>query len=239
MGHNHFVNKTLSELQEVNRSLIEGYQHLPLLTLEEAIEIITPSIPRALEYVTIAKKKCNRKSTLLTQDESAAIYLYSMPISFFTRLNDALRAEDRHALKPWFAFLKLFINALEKLPSIKATIWRGVSGDVGSIFADGDVHIWWSVNSCSVDISVVKEYLHECGTLFAIDASHGKDISEYSVFPAEKEIVLMPGTRLRAKCYPLTVDSGFFLIHLQEENEKRSVRRKVKYALQKCANDEV
>ncbi len=239
MGHDRFVNSALSELKEANYSPIDGYQHLPVLTLEEATEKLIPLVPGVVDYVSKAKKKCYRISTLLTRDESAAIYLYSMPISFFSGLNEALRAEDRHALKPWFAFLRLFINALEKLPSIKATIWRGVSGDVGSIFADGDVHIWWSVNSCSVDISVVKEYLHECGTLFAIDASHGKDISEYSVFPAEKEIVLMPGTRLRARCYPLTFESRFFIIHLQEENEKRLVRRKVKYALQKCANDEV
>ena len=101
--------------------------------------------------LSTAKENYNRHSTLLTRDESAAIYLYSMPTSFFSRLNNTLRAENRHALKPWFAFLKLFITALEKLPSTKATIWRGVNYDDTLIFVDNDVHIWWSVNSCSMN----------------------------------------------------------------------------------------
>ncbi|UJR30722.1 hypothetical protein I4U23_018242 [Adineta vaga] len=59
---------------------------------------------------------------------SATIYLYSMPVPFFGRLNEALRDGNQHALKSWFTFLKLFINVLEKLPSRNKTIWRGVSG---------------------------------------------------------------------------------------------------------------
>jgi hypothetical protein len=38
MSHDRFVNSALSELQEANRNPIYGYQHLPVLTLEEATE---------------------------------------------------------------------------------------------------------------------------------------------------------------------------------------------------------
>jgi hypothetical protein len=227
MARDRFVNSALSELQEANRSPIYGYQHLPILTLEEATEKLIPLVPGVVDYVSKAKNKCNRSSALLTRDESAAIFLYSMPIPFFSRLNEALRAENRHALKPWFAFLKLFINALEKLPSTRRTVWRSVSSDVGSIFADGDVHIWWGVNSCSMDLKVVERFLGETGTVFAIDAIHGKDISAFSTFPDEQEIVLMPGTHVSAKCPSLNFENRFFLIHLQEENDQRLVRRKV------------
>jgi hypothetical protein len=221
MARDRFINSTLSELQEANCSPIYGYQHLPLLTLEEATETLIPLVPDVIYYVSTAKNECNRNTTLLTWDESAAIYLYSMPIPFFSLLNDTLRAENRHALQPWFAFLKLFITALMRLPSTKKTVWRGVSGDVGTVFDDGDVHIWWSVNSCSTDISVVEQYLDNSSTLFAIDASHGKDISEYSKFQTEKEIVLMPGTRVLAKAHSLNFEKGrFFLVHL-EENPQR------------------
>jgi hypothetical protein len=223
MAHERFVNTTLSELQEANRSPIYGYQHLPVLTLEEATEKIILLAPGIVYHVSKAKQDCNRSSLLLTRDESAAIYLYSMPISFFSCLNEALRAEDRHALKPWLAFLKLFITALEKLPSIKKTVWRGVSGDVGSVFDDGYVHTWWSINSCSADLSVVKQYIHNTGTLFDIDASHGKDISEYSIFHTEKEIVLMPGTHLRAKHHSFNFEDRFFLVYLEEEKSQRLV----------------
>jgi hypothetical protein len=231
MAHDRFVNKALSELQEANRSPIYGYQDLPVLTLEEATEKLISLVPGVVDYVSTAKKQCNRSSTLLTWDESAAIYIYSMRIPFFSRLNDTLRAENRDALKPWFAFLKLFINALEKLPSTKGTIWRGVAGDVSSIFTDGDVHIWWSVNSCSMDLKVVERYLDVTGTVFAIDTIYGKDISAFSTFPEEQEIVLMPGTHVSAKCLPLNFESRFFIIHLKEENEQRLVRRKVNQSL--------
>jgi hypothetical protein len=218
MPNDRFVNNTLSELQEANRSPIFGYEDSPVLTLEEAVEKIIPLISHAMDYVTTAKKNYNRHSDLLTQDESAAVYLYSMPTPFFSRLNDTLRIENRHALKPWFAFLKLFITALEKLPSTRKTVWRGVSGDVSSIFADTDVHIWWSVNSCSMDLKVVEKFLSETGTVFAIDAIDAKDISAFSTFPEEQEILLMPGTRVRAKCQSLNFESRFFLVHLEEEN---------------------
>jgi hypothetical protein len=220
MPNDRFVNNTLSELQEANRSPIFGYEDSPVLTLEEAVEKIVPLISHAMDYVTTAKKNYNRHSDLLTQDESAAVYLYSMPTPFFSRLNDTLRIENRHALKPWFAFLKLFITALEKLPSTRKTVWRGVSGDVSSIFADGDVHIWWSVNSCSMDLKVVEKFLSETGTVFAIDAIDAKDISAFSTFPEEQEIVLMPGTRVRALSLPLNFESRFFIVHLEEENPK-------------------
>ncbi|CAF1488706.1 unnamed protein product [Adineta steineri] len=126
MSENRFVNHSLSELHEANRSPIFGYEDSPILTLEDSVEKLTPFVPRIKDYVMTAKNKCNQHSDLLTKDESAAIYLYSMASSFFSSLNTALRAENRHALKPWFAYLKLLMTALKTLPSIKAVVWRGV-----------------------------------------------------------------------------------------------------------------
>ncbi|CAF1409587.1 unnamed protein product, partial [Didymodactylos carnosus] len=206
-------------LEEVNRNPIFDFKDSPLLTLEAAIEKVTPTISGCMEYVATAKKKYNRHSALLTRDESAAIYLYSMPTPIFARLNETLRAKTRHALKSWFAFLKLFITALEKLPSTQTTVWRGVSDyNVGSIFADNDVHIWWSVNSCSMDLRSIQSYLGENGTLFAIDVLDGKDVSAFSAVPDEQEVLLMPGTRLRARCESLSFIDRLSVLHLKEVN---------------------
>jgi hypothetical protein len=226
MAHNRFVNSALSELQEANRSPIDGYQYLPLLTLEEATENIISSVPAIVDYVSKAKKKCNRSSTLLTRDESAAIYLYSMPASLFSRLNEALRAKDRHELEPWFAFLKLFITAIEKLPSTKAIVWRGVNYDDTVSFVDNDVHVWWNINSCSMNPNVVEGFLGKSGTLFAIDTVHGKDITLFSAIPDEQEVVLMPGTLVRRKYESLNFDDRLFVLHLEEGNTKRLVHMK-------------
>jgi len=211
-----FINNVFSELDEANRSPIYGYQDLPLLPLEQATEKIIPLVPGLANYVAQAKQQCNQNSTILTWDESAAIYLYSMPIPFFSHLNKALRDENRHALKPWFAYLKLFMHALEKLPSVQTDVWRGVLGNTGSNLVKNDVRTWWSVNSCSTDLKVVELYLGEEGTLFAIKSLYGKDISLFSTFKAECEVVLMPGTRLYVKSDALNFKDHLFIVHLEE-----------------------
>ncbi|UJR18546.1 hypothetical protein I4U23_005453 [Adineta vaga] len=123
MENNHFINNTFEELDDANRNPIIGYENLSAMTLEDSIKEIIPLVSEVKDYVSRAKLKCKKHSTSLTEDESASIYLYSMPISFFGCLNESLRAKNRQALKPWFTFLKLFFNALEKLPSTNATIW--------------------------------------------------------------------------------------------------------------------
>jgi len=218
---NRFVNGGLSELQDANRSPIFGYQHLPVMTLEQAMETIIPIVPEVEEYVLLAKKHCNRTSSVLTRDESAAIYLYSMPTDFVSCLNNTLRAGNRHTLELWYAFLKLFISALGKLPSTKAIIWRGVNYDDTLTFVDNDVHIWWSVNSCSMNPNSVQPFLGENGTLFAIDAIQGKDISAFSAIPDEHDVVLMPGTRVRCKHESLNFIDRLFVLHLEEIKPQR------------------
>jgi len=90
-------------------------------------------------------------------------------------------------------------------------------GDVGSTLVKNDVKAWWSVTSCSTDLSVVQMYLGDTGTVFAIEAIQGKCISAYSVFQEEQEVVLMPGTRLRVKSPPLNFENRLFIVHLKEE----------------------
>jgi hypothetical protein len=210
-----FVYDTLSKLQESNDNALFDYENFPLRTLEEAVEEIILRIPCAMDYVKVAKKKCNQQSTVLKCDESAAIYLYTMSTSVFSSFNNALRSENRYVLEPWFAFLKLFMTALKKLPSVKGTVWRGISSDADLASSSHDTRILWPVTSCSMDFETLKLLLGEKGTLFAIDAINGKDISAFSNFPVEREIILMPGTRVRAKCLPLDTDR-LIVAHLEE-----------------------
>lgn len=210
------VNSTFSELDKMNKNPIYGYQDLPLLALKQTLEPIQSLVPGLMEYVTTATQNCNRTSPILTLNESAALYLYTMQIPFFSSLNKALRAENRHELKPWFSFLKLFLTALNKLPSEKMVVWRGILSDTGSNALENSVQIWWSVNSCSTSLKVVEFYLGPKSTVFSIDASHGKDISTFSAYPDEKEVILMPGTRLRVMSQPLA-STNLDIVHLKEE----------------------
>ena len=216
MENRRFINNILPRLQDADRNLLFDYEPLPLLTLEEATENLSNRVPGVMAYVSTAKQKCRRDLKLLTWDESAAIYLYTMPIQFFSTLNIALRDPNRQSRRPWIPFLKLLITALERLPSTKATIWRGIAYDATSDFVDNSIYTWWSVTSCTTNVNRVQAYLDKSGTLFAIETAHGKDISTLSAVPDECEVVLMPATRVRARHQPLNIIDRFFVIHLEE-----------------------
>ncbi|CAM4811676.1 unnamed protein product [Rotaria magnacalcarata] len=214
---NRFLNDDIAEFQNANRNPIYGYQDLPIMTLEKATASIVPLVSGLMDYVVLAKQYCNRYSPILTWDESAAIYLYSMQTEFFSSLNKALRDEKRHLLKPWFPYLKLFLNALERLPFYNDTVWRGVSGDFDASCLNNDLQTWWSVNSCSKALNVIEAFVGGKGVVFAIKVSHGKDISAYTAMKDEQEVILMPGATVRMKNKPLDFDSRLLIVHLEEE----------------------
>jgi hypothetical protein len=226
MERNRFTNNDPSQFENYNRTVINGYQHLAVPTLEKAVAELISIVPGIAKHAENAKVDCNRNSNLLTVDESAAIYLYTMSKNFFSCLNIVLRGQDRqdrHSLKQWFPFLKLFMTALEKLPLTTGTVWRGVNYDDTLTYVDNDVHIWRGVNSCSINPRNVQPYLGENGTLFAIETTHGRNISAFSAFPDEEEVILMPGTRVRAPRESLHYESSHSIVHLIEENPLRLV----------------
>ncbi|CAF4002358.1 unnamed protein product [Rotaria sp. Silwood1] len=159
-----------------------------------------------------------------------------MQTGFPASLNRALRAKDRHELKPWFGFLKLFITALNKLPSVQTTIWRGVNTDVTFSFIENKLEIWWTVNSCSRDLDAIQSYLIATGTIFNIQVINGKDIRTYSAFKDENEIILVPGTHLRVKSTPFNHKNSLFLVHLEEENSQPASKIQ-RVSLEKCKFD--
>ncbi|CAF1511342.1 unnamed protein product, partial [Adineta steineri] len=126
-----------------------------------------------------------------------------------------LRSARRNDLKPWFSYLKLFLTALHKLPSIKSTIWRGVRGDASKDY-DEDV-IWWGLSSCTETMKVMEDFIgtSDVRTLFLIESTDGKAIINHSHFEEENEIVLMPGTYFRIvdKWSPA---QDLYIVHLRQ-----------------------
>ncbi|CAF1459523.1 unnamed protein product [Adineta steineri] len=219
-----FVDNYSTKLKQDDWDPISGYKDRTLKSLEEAVESIVPFVSNVMQYVDEAKQNCTR-NTKLAINESAAIYLYTMDTPFYKKLNEALRDENSSTLASWFDFLKLFITALEKLselPSRLTTVWRGVTQISSSDYYETDIFTWWSVISCSLDSNVGAVFTGEKGVLFCINTINGKDISDYSSKEDkkdedawEKEIVLMPGTRLCVKsktCNKL----DFNVVHLDE-----------------------
>ena len=89
----------------------------------------------------------------LTQDESAAICLYTMEWdngttepynSLYAHLNQTLKKADRNKLRPRFRYLKLLLIALPKLPSVShEMIWCGVSQDISADYSPETESTWW------------------------------------------------------------------------------------------------
>lgn len=206
-------------------SPVYGYHSQKLLSLEKALESLVPQIDELPRYIKIAKRYCHHPSEHgLTQDESAAIYIYTMEwdeTSLYRVLNNALRSENREELKIWFPYLKLFDTALNKLPTVREVLWRGVPLDIGKQFSKNQLMTWWSINSCSSSVNVIKTFLmtNPDSTLFLIEAKNGRKVSGYTQYENEDEVILTIGTQLRVKSNSLEHSSGLNVVHLIEVDD--------------------
>ncbi|CAF3801180.1 unnamed protein product [Rotaria sp. Silwood1] len=121
---------------------ISGSLDKPLVPLLEAVKPLSEFFNELENYVFVALHNCQSPVDGLTQQESAAIHLYTMQFddgkSLYELLNQALRTENRGELKTWFSYLKLFLTALHKLPSQSGTVWRGIRDvDLSSKYKTG------------------------------------------------------------------------------------------------------
>ncbi|CAF0818247.1 unnamed protein product [Adineta steineri] len=218
------ISDILKEPQEMLMP-IRGYEKVPLVSLEEAVTPLVSILPEIQDYAYVAKQRCKSiPPDDLTQDESASIMLYSMEWEpheecLYFALNAALRSEDRRKLKPWFSYLKLILAALEKLPSTRCNVFRGVNLDLSEQYTVGKTFVWWGFSSCTISIEVLKneQFLGKTGerTLFTIECDSGKDISRHSYYQSEKEVLLMAARQfLVVGC--LQPASGLHMIQLKE-----------------------
>jgi hypothetical protein len=205
---------------------IEGYKSLDLVPLEEAIEPIVKFCPDVCRRAYIAKGNCDSPKDGLTEDESAAIYLYTTEWQpheqcLYAALNTMLRSKNRNKLiPPWFLFMKLLLTALFKLPSYSKPVWRGVRLDLRKQYEVGKTYTWWGFSSCTGSIAVLESesFLGQDGkrTIFSIECFNGKKIREHSSFEEEDEILLLPGSQFYVKGHlqPSKKDPDLIIIQL-------------------------
>ncbi|CAF0899374.1 unnamed protein product [Adineta steineri] len=211
------IDSTLKRLPAVY-----GYHSEELVSLEKALESIELQINGLQFYIKTAKKHCHFPLEHgLTRDESAAVYIYTMEwgrTSLYHVLNEALRDANRQNIIIWLSYLKLFDTALDKLPTIKDSVWRGIPLDIGKNFTKDQVLTWWTVNSCSSSVKVIKNFLgnNKSSTLFLIEIINGKKVSGYTVYQDEDEIILKIGTQFRVKSDPLEQSNQSHVVHLME-----------------------
>ena len=204
---------------------IDGYQHMPLVSLQQAVEPLITQLPLIKRYADVAKLRCGDKPPDgLTADQSSSIMLYTMEWTpreqcLYFALNAALRDVDRDKLKLWFPYLRLILTALSRLPSISRTVYRGVHKDLNSEYTKGEIVTWWALSSCTLSLEVLKrdQFLGQTGTrtMFAIACTTGKDISRHSYYRKENEVLLLPARQFEViSCLEPAID--LHLIQLDE-----------------------
>ena len=208
---------------------VYGFYSEQLVSIDRALQPIESKIKELSRYVQIAKQYCNYPGDHgLSKDQSASIYIYTMEwgeTSLYLVLNAALRSENRQGLIIWFPYLKLFDTALDRLPTVRESVWRGVSLDIGKTFTKNQIFTWWGVSSCSSSLRVIEQFLsnEKSSTLFLIEVINGKKIAGYAQYADENEIILKMGTQFRVKDDPLKRSDGSCTVHLVEISGKDDI----------------
>lgn len=226
-------NRGLSRFTEVNSApdnapLFNDYLNESIGSIEDSLKNLHSQISDLEGHINHAKKNCHYPNDhKLTRDEAAAVYLYTMEWtanteSLYSIFNRDLRTKDRSKMRVWLPFLKLLMVALDKLPSKRITIFRGLRTDVSKFYTEGKEFVWASATSCTRSINMACNFFansNERCTMFRIDVMNGKDISALSHFKLEEEVLLRPGTRFRVTRGPAVenIDGKQIpVVHLKE-----------------------
>ena len=170
-----------------------------------------------LAEVLLAKENKSENDIL-----AVCISLYTRECFLYRLVNTALRENDKtkvDTLAPFCYFLTeaIWSNALAD-ERFKAVVYRGVCLDPDSIRqyqeAVGTYKCWYGFISTSRNRNLADFY--DRGSLFIIDisCSGGLDVSRYSHFPDEEEIVLPPGTTFRIDKVEQSDDKTYIYIYV-------------------------
>jgi hypothetical protein len=176
---------------------------------------------RSLEF---GKAKAGKAAHNMTADEIAAVYRYTCESAFYRRMNAALRDPTRAEVPAYFAYLRLFLAGLDKLPGRTESLWRGVGLNLKPQYPTGSVVTWWGVSSCTSKLGVAQGFLGRRGsrTLFEVTPARATGIKSFSAFTGEEEYVLAPGTRLKVASVT-SERGGLTTVRLQELPDERMV----------------
>lgn len=190
------------------------------LSLDETLQSVVSQFDQLGSFIERAKKLHSHPAEQnLTDDELAAIYLYTDNCegqSLHEALNRALQSGDPALIKPWLKFLKLFYNALDKVPSIKNTVWRGLPINLAEQLKDNEEIVCCGFTSCSTSADVIKAILDQNSVLCSVKPLDGKSIHGYSSLNGDHEVVLLPNTRLIVKCKISDGKTGKSIVYLEE-----------------------
>ena len=196
-------------------------------TLEEALRSMGYEEEKPKELTGLFMKRANGKleefdAPGLAPEDVAAIFCYTYEWdserfgdaeSPYRKLNNSLSIDrNNRSLKKTRGFLFLLLQALRKLPHytpVNGVLYRGIRAHIQTEadpefpnrnpYAAGNEKVWWTFTSTTDDLEATKRFIGENeSTLFTVSGKPwGYDISMFSDFPDEKEILLEPERKLK------------------------------------------
>jgi hypothetical protein len=115
-------------------------------------------------------------------------------------MNSSLRSLERHSVRPWRDYFWLLLHALQKLPAAESrVVHRAMTSSLHSLgenYCRGEEFQWSAFSSTTTHVEVLQTFLGQSGerTIFQLELSVpiARDISEFSLYPNEKELLLPP-----------------------------------------------
>jgi len=141
---------------------------------------------------------------------------------FIFKINKLLCSRSPEVYHQIEGYITHLLNALDKIPSMDVTVYRGIPKNneqqVTWNYKSGRKILWSGFTSTTTDLQSAKVFAGAEGIIFKIKALGVKNISPYSFYPREKEVMLLPNTILIVTS-PLTKDknSGYSFVKLQVE----------------------
>eukprot|EP01103_Thecamoeba_quadrilineata_P000987 TRINITY_DN10876_c0_g1_i1.p1 TRINITY_DN10876_c0_g1~~TRINITY_DN10876_c0_g1_i1.p1 ORF type:complete len:293 (-),score=34.04 TRINITY_DN10876_c0_g1_i1:44-922(-) len=182
-------------------------------SLQIAVQPLKPIIPhieaRALICQEWANTFCSKPENLnLNPVSVATIHMYTLPtsngVSIFGTVNNALRDFNRTKknLKEYMPYVKLLNESLRSLPDKykhQGECYRGTEWVFSSLkdhnpsvhYPKGKQFYWYAFQSSSCLIDVADRFCNKDKpkTIFHIEVDGGFEISDFSYFKSEKEVL--------------------------------------------------
>jgi len=139
----------------------------------------------------------NLQESILSTEQAAIIYVYTVESPFYSSLNNAMRSgtnEERIIFQDYIYYLT---NALSLLDPFVGPVYRGIDCQI-SDYKPGKTIVWPSFSSSTRDPRVAIQFLKEKhGTLFLINSKTPRSIDKYSAIKTEQEVLFLPNSSFK------------------------------------------
>jgi len=137
---------------------------------------------------------------ILSKEEIAIIYMYTVESPFYKELNRIMREgkpEERILYRDYIYYMN---QTLEKLSPHKGPVYRGISCVLPD-YKQGKVITWQAFSSATKNPKVALDFVGKTktGMLFMIEPKNARPIEEFSALPTEEEVLFLPNSQFLIK----------------------------------------